>query len=38
MDLLMGGGGSLAMVDTEKAEVLKYLKNSHKDKGLNSTQ
>lgn len=35
MDLLTRGRGSLAMVDTEKAEVFKYLKNSHKDKGLN---
>lgn len=29
MDLLTDGGGSLATVDTEKAEMLKYLKNSY---------
>lgn len=33
MDLLTRGAGSPAMVDAEKAEVLKYVKNSHKDKG-----
>lgn len=36
MDLLTDGGGSLAVVDTEKAEVLKYLKNSHEDEGPKS--
>lgn len=36
MDLLMDEGGSLAMADTEKAEVLKCLRNSRKDDGANS--
>lgn len=33
MGLLTDQGDNLAMPDTKKAEVLKYLKNSHNDDG-----